>query len=578
MSLTNALYFSFAGLRQSEAQLSVSSSNITNADKPGYTRKEYTSDYATTSAGTIPVGGSIEHVVVNDYLLSSIIDDTSTAAGSKIMSDYLNRYADALGTTDGGDTLSAAMNDLAAALDQLAVTPEDSSLKSLVVSKAKDVAYQMRQLSDTVQQLRDDADSQIGATVDDINAGLKKIEKLNEEISLASATGRSTADLEDERNTAVEDLSKKIKIDYFVDSNNQLKIYTGGRPILDSKAHTLNFTEASNVSSTATYPGGLSGITVDGNDITGNIHGGELGALLDLRDNTLVNEQSKLDELANTTMSTLNSLLNQGSSLPPRSSMTGDTSGLAAGDPLGGTGTVRIATIDNNGTVTHVGTFNLAGYATIGDMITDINATLGPDVSASLSTNGELNLVANNSGEGLAIAQQTSSVGANSDDFSTYFGLNNMFYGTGADNIRVSDYLQTGSEYLATSALDPLANIGTTGVSPGNGSIAQSMNNAFTTATSFSAAGDFAAQNETLSNYTNKLISSVATKASNASSSADMHQSLLDQTKSSLENLVGVNIDEEMANITQLQAKYQSAATLIGTLQNLFDELIAAVR
>ena len=104
------------------------------------------------------------------------------------------------------------------------------------------------------------------------------------------------------------------------------------------------------------------------------------------------------------------------------------------------------------------------------------------------------------------------------------------------------------------------------------------MHDAFTSAYSFAAAGNFAAQSDSLTNYIDNLISDVAYRASNAETTASIAQSLMDQTKSTLENMSGVNIDEEMANLIDLEAKYEASATMIKTLQDMFDTLLGAVR
>lgn len=581
MSLTSSLHTSFAGLRNTEQKISVSSNNVTNADRAGYTRKEYAAEYGVSGLGSIPVGGSVEVQLFDPFLFEAIIEDTSLAGKVAVESDYLTRLADRLGQINGGNTLSAAMDDLATALDELSVTPEDNGLKAQAVAAAENLAYQLRQLSGSVQNMRADADREMAESVTAINNALQRIDELNEEIALANVTKRSAADLEDERNMALEKLTKEIGVDYFINSENQMRIYTdGGRPLLTSQPRTLDFTlSSSSIDSTAIYPGGLSGVTIDGVDITENISGGRLSGLINLRDNMLVQEQQKMDELANVMRDNLNTLLNTGASIPARGTVTGDADGFAAGDALTASGTMRIVTTGANGVVTDIGNFNLAGYATVNDMITDINATLGPNATASLTANGELQIVANNAGEGIAISEQTSDMGGGVG-FSSFFGLNNLFTGTNAENIQVSEYLRDGNgEYLATGTLESGAlAVGDTGIFAGEGSLSKSMSSGFTTLTAFGAAGNFAGQNETLDVYADKIMSSIANRANNKTEEAESVTFLLDQTKSTLQNLTGVNIDEEMTKIVDLEAQYQAAATVISTISQLFDELIAAVR
>ena len=580
MSLIGALYTSFSGLQNTEARLNVTSNNVSNADKPGYTRKEYESEYYTSNLGTVPVGGSIESIALDPYLEKTVIEDTSAAAKSTVEAEYLNEYADRLGSTDGGNTLSASLDELSASLDQLSVTPEDGSLKSQVVNNADDLAFQLRELSDSAQDLRSRADREIDQTVDEINASLQKLEELNKEITLTSATGRSTANLEDERRLELEELAANINVEYFINGENQLNIYLGGQPLLTSSARTVEFTASTTVNGSVTYPGGLSGVTLNGNDITSSITGGELGGLLELRDVTLVEEQAKLDEFANVLSEELNTLLNQGASIPSRPEIIGDEEGFTAADPLGGTGFVRIAVTDESGVVISTNDFDLSAYATVGDLIADINATFGPDVTANLNANGALQLTSNNVGTGISINELDSSIGADGDGFSHHFGLNNLYTGNSAEDIQVSDYLQSNPEYLATGRLsdDPALANGDTGINIGDGSLSKEMNEAFTNSYSFASAGNFVSQSNTLDAYADKIMADIATRANNALEEAETTGLLLEQTRTTLLNLTGVNVDEEMTHLIDLEAKYEASATLIATIQEMFDQLIAAVR
>jgi flagellar hook-associated protein FlgK len=55
MSLGFALDVTMRGLLNTSSRVQLVSQNITNADKPGYTRKEGTSTFVTTNGGSVPV-------------------------------------------------------------------------------------------------------------------------------------------------------------------------------------------------------------------------------------------------------------------------------------------------------------------------------------------------------------------------------------------------------------------------------------------------------------------------------------------------------------------------------------------
>ncbi|MGH1403434.1 MAG: flagellar hook-associated protein FlgK [Alphaproteobacteria bacterium] len=580
MSLTNALYNTFAGINTAEVQISVVSENVTNADKAGYTRKQYDLQYSTAGGTSVPISGTIVSANADPYLLEEVIEDITAAAESQVKADYLGFLSDQLGTTEGSTTISSSVSDFAASLDQLSVTPEDDALKSKVVSDAEAVASQLRNASQNVQSLRTQADQAIDSTVDRINDLVIELDTLNKQIATAQVQGLTPANLEDERNAALQELAALVDVQYFINSNNELQIYMQGYSLLSSQPNLLSYEAAGSLTGDVSYPAQLDGIMLNGTDITGSVKGGELGALVELRDVTLVEEQDKLDEYATVLMDQLNTLSNQGSSSPPQSQLTGDLDGLTGADAFSGTGSVRIAVLDQAGVVTNYADLNIAAYATVSDVINDINAQLGPDVTASLNADGELVIAANNAGEGVAINELDSDVGADNRGFSHYFGLNNIYDGEDASDIVVSQYLQDDFAALGITRLSDDAGlaVGDLGVAPGAGEVAKELNEQFFVNVSFAQAGNFPALTSSLSDYGNKIMSDVAGRASDALQESSTNSLILGQTLTSLQNAEGVNIDEEMAHLVDLEAKYEAAATLLSVLQEMYDTLISSVR
>lgn len=574
MSLTTALHTTYYGLTNTESRLDVVASNITNADKTGYTRKTYETEYITTSTGTVPVSGTSVTDSYDDYLYASLVEDASEAGYYEVLSDYLTNLSSNLGGTDSETTLNSALDDLASSLDSLSATSDDSSLKTQVVQDAEMIAYEIRNLSSAVQDLRAQADQEIETLVGTVNDLLVEIDDLNEAISQSEVSDISSADLEDDRRVALQELSALINVDYYLDDNNQMKIYCGGVTLVDSAAKELTYSSTNMVNSSVTYPGTFSAIEINGTDVTSIITSGKIGSLIELRDETLVEEQDKLDEFATTLMEELNSLLNEGTSYPGRTEMISDVSGFALTDAITGTGSFHIATLDEDGVVLAEADIDLTLVATVDDLITAINGA-GVNVTASLTSNGELVLTADNSGETIAMDQDDSDISSSS--FSSYFGLNNLFSGTGAENIYVSDYLSDNADYLATASMDSSVTVGDTAIYSGDGDLSKEMNNLFTTYVSFDAAGNFAATTATLDTYADKIMSNIANRADDADNTYETVLSLYEETETSLSNLSGVNIDEELSRVVELESKYQAQATLVTTIRGLFDDLLTAV-
>ncbi len=580
MSLTTALYSSIAGLNITETQIGVVSSNVSNADKVGYSRKEYELSYQLTSGSSVPTGGEVVSANVNSFLYEAVIEDVTTAAGSIVTAEYLTYLSAQLGTTEGSTTLSSALDDLATAFDELAVTPEDDALKAQVVSAAESVASQLRNGSNNIQSLRTQADQSIATTIDKVNDLVGELDTLNEQIAQASIQNIGVADLVDERDTALQELAELVDVQYFVNSNSELQVYLDGYALLSSQANTVSYDSAGLLNADVEYPTELNGIMINGIDVTSAINGGELGALIELRDVTLVEEQDKLDEMASVLINQVNALANQGASIPAPSTITGEVEGLAVGDAFSGSGEVRIAVADASGEVTNFYDFDLSVYVNIGALMTDIGTQLGGDVTVSLNSDGALQITANNTSEGIMINELDSSVGTDSLGFSNFFGLNGVFAGEDASDITVSKHLQNNADLLSTGRLSSDAGlaIGDTGLFAGDSDLSKELNELFYTDVSYSSAGNFAAQTASILDYGAKIMSDLAGRASDATNISATDSLVLEQTLTSLQNLEGVNINEEMAILIDLESKYEAAATLISVIQELFDSLLAAVR
>ncbi|WP_316978218.1 flagellar hook-associated protein FlgK [Shumkonia mesophila] len=577
MDLRAAQYAALTGLTVAEAQSSVATTNVANAGVTGYTAK--TTSLTTTVTGSSATGVSLSSITsyVNENLVRSLVAATSDQTYTQTVADYLEALSSALGTTDSETTIADRLTALQTAIADLAVTPESDSLKYLVVEAAVDVADSLNALSAEVQQQRADADQQIEDTVGELNTALAEIDELNEQITMAKALGQDTGDLEDARRVALQTVAEKLDVNYFTTSSGELHVYTqSGEPLVDSQAHTLAYEAAGNVSATMEYPSGFDEITLDGQAVTTKLSGGEIGALLELRDETLPAIQDELDALAATLVEEVNAVTNQGTAVPAAGTLTGTTS-RASADSLSGTGTMRIALVDSDGVVDTVVDLDLSTYSTVGDLVSAIDAIDG--VSASLDAEGRLVVSSDDSSLGVAINEMDSAAGTAGTGISSYFGLNSLFTGTSADTIRVRSDLAADSTLLATGTLssDSTLAAGDTGIASGDGSIAEALEDLFGQSVDFAAAGSLGDTSATLADYASSIVSDVATKASTATSEAETADLVAENLSTSLSNESGVNLDEETARLAALENQYAACSQMFEIISEMFETLLDAV-
>lgn len=589
-SLSVAQQIAFSGLAATQVQISVTSANISNADTKGYTQK--TANQSSSVTAGVGTGVTISGIssTVDKLLLKSLVAADSGLGAADTTNNYLTELQQLYGSTSSasssttGTSLANTIAAFESALTSLANTPSSASLQSNAVSALNALTSQLQDTSSSIQKLRSNADQDISTSVGDINADLQQISALNSQIKQQSAAGQSTADLEDQRTDALQDLASKMNVSYFTASNGDIQVYTGsGQALVDSTAHPLSYTTASDVTASTTYvagsaSSGFSGITVNGVDITSQITSGNVGALITLRDQTLPDAQAQLDQLAQQLSSSINAVSNQGTSVPPPSSLTG-TASTSSSTPLSATGTVRIAVADKSGNLVSYQDLNLASYPTVGDLVTAINSgTSG--VTASINSSGQLTLTASGSGNGVSINEMTSSVGSSGDGLSDYFGLNDLVTGTGASNIAVRSDILSGAAGLPTSTLDSSATL-TTGnqvLSSGSATVINSLLTTLTGSTNFAVAGGLGATTSSFTDYAATIVANVAGKAATASTAFTAKQTAQSTYANSLSSQSGVNIDEETANMSALQNKYAAASELIQAINSMFSALMTAVQ
>ncbi|WP_407117074.1 flagellar hook-associated protein FlgK [Bradyrhizobium sp. LMG 9283] len=589
MSLDIARSIAFSGLSSTSVQISVTSSNISNADTTGYTRK--TANQSSSVTNGVGTGVTVTGIssTVDKLLLKSLVSADSDLGSADTTNTYLTSLEKLYGSTSStsssstGTSLANSIASLESALSSLASTPSSASLQSNVVSALDDVTSQLRETSSGIQKLRSNADQDISSSIDDVNTDLQNIADLNAEIKQTAAAGQSTADLEDQRNTALQDVASKMNVSYYTASNGDLQVYTTtGQALVDSSAHKISYTAAANVSSSTTYTAGssssgFSAITVNSVDITSQISGGDIGALITLRDKTLPAAQSQLDQLATQLASAVNAVSNSASSVPAPTTLTGSSS-VTSGTALSATGTVRLAVTDQSGNLLSYGDLDLSSYSTVGDLVTAINGISG--MSASIDANGHLSITATGSGNGVAINEMTSSVGSSNEGFSNYFGLNELVTGTNASDIAVNSSILSGTSELQLATLDSSSSltVGSSVLTSGSASVVNAFSSALTASRTFSSTGGLAATTGSFADYASAIVADVASKSSQASTNYTAKETAQSTYASSLSSQSGVNLDEESANLSTLQNKYSAASALIQAINSMYSALLTAVQ
>jgi flagellar hook-associated protein 1 FlgK len=567
MGLEIALANAVSGLTAAQANLTLISGNIANAQTPGYSRETLpqTSQILDNDGSGVDTG--VAQRVTDQVLTASVRSQTGVTASANTLNTYFQQIQNLFGQVSDANSLPDTLNQFSSALQTLATTPEDTVAQSNAVDAGQALANQLNGMSSGVQTLRGNADADIGTAVTSVNQLLTNIAGYNSAIARAQATGQSTATIADQLDQTLAQLAQQMNITSFSRPDGGVVVMTGGgKTLVDGvNAQQLSFTPSSSVAAGSV----VSAITVNGIDVTGDITSGNIGGLLQMRDTQLPALTAEINQFANQLFNT--------------TKVTQSTQLVTVGGGAPNAGDTFQVTIDGQ-------VFNTAGIAgnTVTDVVNAINTQLGATTFSASVSNGSV-LITDSAGNPLtATIVQTGGTGtatftpqspsnalpttnsgtsgaAPGDAHAFFAGVNTA---TGLDN---AGTITVNPSLLANpSLLDGVANV----PSP---TIAAALSDALALNTpTFAAAGNFqAAQTVSLANYAGQILGQNATAAAAASDNVTFQTGLQSQVSTQAASVSGVNMDEELANLQVYQNAYSASARVITTVDAMYTALFA---
>src|SRR5262249_29531427 len=280
---------------------------------------------------------------------SQLRTETSGGGYADQISNILGQLQSVYGTPGGDGTLENALNNFTTALQSLSNSPSDSSAQSVALSAAQSLAAQLNTTTRGIQALRSNVQQDIGNSANQANADLSRIAQINSQLQGLNANDPLAATLADQRDAAINDLSKLVDIRVVTDPSNQTNIFTnsGIQLVGQGLSSTFTFNSPGALSATSLYSAnpaqnGVGSLAIKlpngaAIDVVSNnvIASGQIAADLKLRDQTLVQAQTQIDQMAATLASSLSDVTTAGTAITvPTAGFSVDTSGLLAGNTI----------------------------------------------------------------------------------------------------------------------------------------------------------------------------------------------------------------------------------------------------
>jgi flagellar hook-associated protein 1 FlgK len=538
-SIAMSTIFSIGQSALSAAQIGVNTAgnNIANVSTPGYSRQQVVQTVAASGEGTRVA--DVQRVY-SDYLGRQLV--SSQSANSQLQTQYsqiqpIERMLSDSTTAGLGPALQNFFN----GLQDLAAAPADPVARQALLSNAEALTSGFQQLQGRLDEVDQSLNQQIASSVSLVNESAQRLVDLNQAI-LSSGNldeGKSSNDLLDQRNQLVSDLSKQIKVTVS-EQGGEFNLFIGnGQPlVLGTRGYSLQ-TLVSKTDPKRTEVAYGDGTPMKADDFAG----GALGGLLEFRDQTLVPTQNALGRVALGLASGVNAQHRQGITLDNQSG--GDF-------------------------------FDIPPMSTIASSANQGNATLQASL-ADVSKLGTSDYSLQRSGDSYRLIRSADQKVINS---STDLQKTLAAAATEGLTLNVTGEIKPGDAFLirptahaagalavALQSVNEIAAASTSSAVGDNGNL---LKMADLQSTKVLEGGSRSYQSAYV-----QLVGQVGSKTRELEVTSIASEQIQTQAERSLQDVAGVNLDEEAANLIRYQQSYQAAGKVIQLAKQMFDTVLS---
>ena len=249
-----------------------------------------------------------------------------------------------------------------------------------------------------------------------------------------------------------------------------------------------------------------------------------------------------------------------------------DSSGLAPG------GVISLQLEGPDGTVVKPVSVTTSAGQSIGDVVSALNTALGGAVNFTLNSDGSIS-VANSpsySNYQLYVSGDTTERGTTGLSFTSMFGIGTNAPADQAANFSVTSLVANSPDDipLASPAITSGSVAGDPIVEGGDSAGAIALENVPTATLNFPAAGGIAAQAASLSNYAAAFYQNLSAQSNTVTSNQTTQSDRLQEAQQQLSSNSGVNLDEELTNLTTYQQAYSASARVLNVVDQLYQTLM----
>lgn len=533
--------------------------NIANQETEGFSRQQVRS--GTSAPDPTGLGGGADAQptsrVYDKFVQRKILQENPRSEMFKSRGEFLQKIEIIFSETEGNG-LHKALNEFWNSWSQLSNQPESEPARMRVKEQSDVLASRFRGMHSQLSGLRKEINGRLVATVNKVNELGQKVAELNRQIFSYEGRQRVANDMRDARNQAIEELSALVDVNSFEDPNGRTTVIIGrdwtlvegiNRYQLDGKMKG----------------GELGMLNIDGvstndnrRDLTRTFREGEMAEMLRMRDDTIVEYQKNLDEIAFSLAGKVNKIHASGTGINSAAEMMKSTFGLnsaALNQPLPflKDGIFQLHLVDPHNEILETYEIEVqAGKDTLPDIVRRLNQTVNDPGLLQASIEGDGSLLLQSGTDYKFI------FGEDQSSLAQVLGLNSFFDTLkGAEDIQLSGHILENTNNISTGK----------DLIPGDNRIALEIAKLQTRPT-------MRDETMTFDEYYNGVLTGMGLKIQRNNTEQAQQESMVKQFKEIRSSISSVNMDEELADMMQYQKAYEASARFINTIDKMMETVI----
>ncbi len=300
-TLGSLLDLSRSALVADQTALNATSSNVANQNTVGYTRQVVNFQAGVSlslSNGSVNGvnGPTVTTSSVRDRVLEQRVQqgtqaESASGALATVYSDVENVFSITGSSATAGSTqIGTALNSFLGSLTTLGSSPSDAATRAGVLGSASALASAFNTAAAQLGSVQAGINAALGSSVATVNSLAATIAQLNTQIGQSSPNADAGA-LEDQRQTAIAQLSQYVGLNQITTDHNGITLTTTGGAVLVAGGTAYRLS--------AVNTGGTTAITnASGSNVSGEITGGSVGGQLQAQNHDLPAVTSALDAVA----------------------------------------------------------------------------------------------------------------------------------------------------------------------------------------------------------------------------------------------------------------------------------------